>query len=155
MWADADNWKKVIGVVTALFAAVTGGYSMWDKISPPDKRILEWSAAHFSISSGPASGSFKVIAARKKFRDDCSVEGFLLEVRDSALFVHKAKPSIAKFSGPAGNDIDKFAYSITIENPKKVAKGRATLLAHIRYKCPEGEITVNYPKHPNLTFVVE
>jgi len=41
---------------------------------------------------------------------------------------------------------------IDVEN---VAKGEAMLLAHIGYKCPEGEQVVNYPSHPNLTFNVE
>ncbi len=35
----------------------------------------------------------------------------------------------------------------------KLAKGgKATLLATIKYKCPEGERVVQYPRHANLSF---
>ena len=41
-------------------------------------------------------------------------------------------------------------------SPKdKIASGTATLLATITYKCPEGQRTVTYPKHKNLTFLLE
>jgi len=73
-------------------------------------------------------------------------------VRDSRYIVHKANPSIATFSGPANEKVDKFGYAITIDNPEKVAVGRATLLARIKYKCPEGEVLISYPDHANLTF---
>ena len=55
---------------------------------------------------------------------------------------------------PANDKVDKFGYKITIEkhHQSKVAKGEATLLAHIDYKCPEGEVVVNYPDHQNLRF---
>ena len=152
---DPENIKKIVGAVTAVFAAITGGYTMWDKVFPRKKPILEWAPEHFSIGSAPASGDFRVIVARRKLRDDCSVEKFTLEVRDAALLVHTALPSIPKFSGPAGKEVEKFAYTIKIKNPQTVAVGRATLLAHIIYKCPEGAVTVNYPNHKNLTFLVE
>jgi len=151
---DIDRTTKSIGAVTALFAMVGGGYTATDKLGLFKKPILEWSSEHFSITHGPAEGEFAVIAARKKIRDDCSVEQFYLEVRDARYIVHKANPSIAKFSGPATDKIDKFGYIITIEEPSKVSPGRATLLAHIRYKCPEGEVLINYPDHTNLTFEI-
>ena len=84
----------------------------------------------------------------------CCVEQFYLEVRDSKYIVHKATSSIAKFSGPATDKIDKFGYTIKIDDAPKVSPGRATLLAHIRYKCPEGEVLMNYPDHANLTFEI-
>jgi hypothetical protein len=34
----------------------------------------------------------------------------------------------------------------------KIAGGKATLLATIKYKCPEGERVVQYPRHANLSF---
>lgn len=151
---DIDRTTKSIGAITALFAMVGGGYTATDKLGLFRKPILEWSAEHFQITNGPANGEFAVIAARRKIRDDCSVEQFYLEVRDARYIVHKANPSIAKFSGPATDKIDKFGYTITIENPLRVSTGRATLLAHIRYKCPEGEILINYPDHDNLTFEI-
>jgi hypothetical protein len=41
-------------------------------------------------------------------------------------------------------------------SPKdKIAPGVATLLATITYKCPEGQRTVTYPRHKNLTFLLE
>ena len=33
-----------------------------------------------------------------------------------------------------------------------IFEGKATLLATIKYKCPEGERVVQYPRHPNLSF---
>lgn len=152
MSLDVDRVTKSVGAVTALFAMVGSGYTASEKIGLFRKPILEWSADHFSITDGPADGEFAVVVARRKIRDDCSVEQFHLEVRDSRYIVHKADPSIATFSGPANDKVDKFGYAITIENPGKVALGRATLLARIKYKCPEGEILISYPDHANLTF---
>jgi hypothetical protein len=152
MSLDIDRVTKSVGAVTAVFAMVGGGYTASDKLGLFRKPILEWSAENFSITDGPANGEFAVVAARRKIRDDCSVEQFYLEVRDSRYIVHKANPSIAKFSGPANDKVDKFGYTITIDEPNKIAPGRATLLAHIRYKCPEGEVLINYPDHANLTF---
>lgn len=154
MEIDVEKTTKGVGLVTAIFAMVGGGYAVTDKVGFFKKPILEWAPEHFSISDGPANGSFRVVVARKKYRD-CDVTKFALEVKDSNYVVHKAKPSIPSFSGPATKEIDKFAYSIKIENPQNVAKGEAMLLAHIGYKCPEGEQVVNYPSHPNLTFNVE
>ena len=151
---DVENITKGIGVVTATFALIGGGYTLWDKLESKD--ILEWSPENFSISDGPVSGEFSVIVAREKFRDDCSVEGFALEVRDSEYIVHPASPSIAVFSGPASDTIDKFGFKVTIEphHQERVALGEATLLAHIDYACPEGHVVVNYPDHPNLRFQI-
>jgi hypothetical protein len=152
--SDPDNLKKYIGVATASFAAIGGAYTAIDGTGVFNKPILEWAPEYFNISNGPADGEFRVVVARKKYRD-CAVEKFTLEVKDADFVVHKAKPSVASFSGPATKEIDKFAYKITIENPKSVAPGKATLLAHIDYKCPDGAQMVNYPNHPNLTFNIE
>lgn len=151
---DADEIKKWLGVVTAAFAVIGGGYTAVEKTTFFKKPILTWAPEHFTITSGPATGEFRVIVAREKHRDDCSVEGFKLEVRDSNMIVHAAKPSVSKFSGPAAHKVDKFGYTITLENPERVALGTATLLAHIDYKCPEGQVIVNYPDHANLRFEV-
>lgn len=151
---DIENITKGIGVVTASFALIGGGYTLWDKIESKD--ILTWAPEHFSVSSGPRDGSFDVIVAREKHRDDCKVTGFRLEVKDSKYMVHTASPSIAKFSGPASDKIDKFGFSFTIdeEHINMVPQGTATLLAHIDYECPEGPVVVNYPDHENLTFEI-
>jgi hypothetical protein len=94
--------------------------------------------------------------AREKHRDDCKVTGFRLEVKDSKYMVHKASPSIATFSGPASDKIDKFGFSFTIdqEHIDMIDPGEATLLAHIDYECPEGAVVVNYPDHENLKFMI-
>ena len=152
---DADSITKPIAVVTAVMAMIGGGYSLYDKVKLPPKDILRWDAEHFSISNGPASGSFKVIVARQKIRDDCTVEDFGLEVRDADYIVHKAMPSVAKFSGPASPTVDKFGYTMTIEGPESVAVGLAKLIARITYKCPEGNVVIAYPDHKNLSFNVE
>ena len=150
---DIESITKGIGVVTATFALIGGGYTLYDKLGIEDP-ILEWAPEYFQISDGPVTEEFKVIVAREKLRDDCKVTGFRIEVRDSEYIVHPAVPSIAKFSGPANEKIDKFGYKITIEphHQSKVALGKATLLAHIDYDCPEGQVVVNYPDHPNLRF---
>ncbi len=109
---DIENITKGIGVVTASFAFIGGGYTLWDKLESKD--ILTWAPEHFEVSDGPRDGTFDVVVAREKHRDDCSVEGFKLTVKDSKYIVHTATPSIAKFSGPASDKIDKFGYSFTI-----------------------------------------
>jgi hypothetical protein len=156
MILDIENITKGIGVVTATLALIGGGYTLYDKLGIEDP-ILKWSPEHFEISNGPANGKFTVVVAREKLRDDCSVEGFKLEIRDSNYIVHPAVPSIAKFSGPANDKVDKFGYKVKLEghHADKVAKGKATLLAHIEYLCPEGPVLVNYPDHENLTFIIE
>jgi len=156
MWVfDVENITKGIGVVTATFALIGGGYTLWDKLESKD--ILTWAPEHFEVSDGPRDGSFDVIVAREKHRDDCKVEGFRLEVKDSKFMVHKAIPSIAKFSGPASDKIDKFGFSFTIdkEHIDMIKPGTATLLAHIDYLCPEGSVVVNYPDHKNLEFEIK
>ena len=152
---DTDSITKPIAVVTAVMAMIGGGYSLYDKFKLPPKDILKWDADHFSITNGAASGEFKVVVARQKIRDDCTVEDFSLEVRDSDYMVHKALPSVAKFSGPASPTVDKFGYTMTVENPASVAPGGAKLIARITYKCPEGNVVIAYPDHKNLTFNIE
>ena len=126
---DFDSITKPIAVVTAVMSAVGGGYGLVDKTGWMKKDILKWDADHFSISNGPASSHFKVVVARQKIRDDCTVEDFSLEVRDSDFIVHKASPSVAKFSGPASPTVDKFGYTMTLERPEEVAAGKAKLIA--------------------------
>lgn len=152
---DADTITKPVAVMTAVMAMIGGGYSLYDKIKLPPKDILKWDADHFNITSGPASGQFKVVVARQKIRDDCTVEDFSLEVRDSDYMVHKANPSVAKFSGPASPTVDKFGYTMTVDNPRAVAPGAAKLIARIMYKCPEGHVVIAYPDHKNLIFTIE
>ena len=149
-----DNYTKGIAAISATIAAFGGGYSFWTSVEF-DNPILSWSPEHFEISDGPANGEFKVAVAREKHRDDCTVEDFILDVKDSEYIVHTAVPSITKFMGPANDRVDTFAYTMTIENPEKVASGLATLIAYIHYDCPEGKVVVQYPDHENLTFNVE
>lgn len=151
MELNLETITKTIGAVTASLALAGGGYTLWDKLKPT-KPILTWHGEYFKITSGPADGEFAVVVAREKHRDDCEVTSFKLEVKDSEFQVHDAKSSVSVFSGPASQKVDKFGYRITLADPKKVAPGPATLMANIKYKCPEGEVIVNYPDHPNLTF---
>lgn len=150
-----EDASKTVGLVTASLAMIGGGWTLADKTGIFKKDILEWAPEHFSISDASASDEFKVVVARKKNRDDCEVTSFKLEVRDADFVVHPAKPSIATFSGPASHDVDKFGYKFKLETEQKVATGQATLLAHIKYKCPEGEVIVNYPNHKNLNFNIK
>ena len=150
---DVENITKGIGIVTASLAMIGGVYTLYDKFGIEDP-ILTWAPEYFEISDAPANGNFDVVVAREKHRDDCKVTGFTLEVKDSKYIVHTAKPSIAKFSGPASEKIDKFgfSFSITEEHQGMVVPGIATLLARIDYDCPEGPVIVNYPDHENLKF---
>jgi hypothetical protein len=152
---DYDSITKPVAVATAVMSAVGGGYALVDKFGWFKKDVLKWHAEHFEVSDGAAHGSFRVVVARQKIRDDCAVEDFTLEVRDANYIVHRAVPSIAKFSGPAGPNVDKLGFTMTIEGPETVAAGEAKLLARINYKCPEGNVLVNYPDHKNLTFKIE
>ena len=152
---DTESITKPVAAVTAIMAMIGGGYTLIDKVKLPPKDILKWDADHFSITNGVASGQFKVVVARQKIRDDCTVEDFSLEVRDADYMVHKALPSVAKFSGPASPTVDKFGYTLTVENPESVALGGAKLIARIMYKCPEGNVVIAYPDHKNLTFNIE
>src|SRR5210317_2165159 len=106
---DIENITKGIGVVTAAFALIGGGYTLYDKLGIEDP-ILKWAPEYFSVTDGETDDDFKVVVAREKLRDDCKVVDFRLEVRDSEFVVHNAIPSITKFSGPANDKIDKFAY---------------------------------------------
>ena len=151
---DVENITKGIGVVTATFALIGGGYTLWDKLESKD--ILTWAPEHFSISDGPVNGTFDVIVAREKHRDDCSVQNFTLEVKDSKYMVHTAIPGLTKFSGPASDKIDKFGFTFTIDEEHRhmIPLGPATLLARIDYECPEGPVVVSYPDHDNLQFTI-
>jgi len=151
---DIETITKGIGVITATLAMLGGGYTLWDKLQ--DKTILTWAPEYFSVSDGPVDGTFDVIVAREKHRDDCKVENFTLEIKDSKYNVHTVHPSIAQFSGPASHKIDKFGFSFTIDKTHKhmIVPGQAILLARIDYKCPEGLVIVSYPDHENLWFAI-
>jgi hypothetical protein len=146
---------KTISAVAASVAALGGSYTLADKFGWFDKAILEWSPEHFKIASVKIGDPVMVTVARIKKRDDCSVEAFTPTVRDASGTIHETTPSISKFTGPAGNQVDTFAYQLTISDKEQVAPGKATLTAIIKYKCPEGERVVTYPRHENLSFMLE
>lgn len=149
---DVEMITKGIGVVTASFALVGGGYTLWDKLESKD--ILTWAPEYFTISDGPVDGEFDVVVAREKHRDDCKVVNFTLEIKDHKYMVHPVSPSITKFSGPASDKVDMFGFSFTIDDEHKhmIEPGIATLMARIDYECPEGPVVVAYPDHENLKF---
>jgi hypothetical protein len=152
---ELPKLTPVVQFVTASFALVVGGYTAGDKFGWFQKPILEWSPDHFKIPATKIGQPVNVTVARIKKRDDCSVEGFEPTVRDAAGMIHAATPSMSKFTGPAGPDIDTFTYQLKVSDKEPIAPGKATLLATIKYKCPEGERTVTYPRHANLTFTLE
>lgn len=151
---EIEKITKIIGVITACFGLLGAGYTGFDKVknSFKENHILTWHPEYFSVSDGVSSGEFRAVVARQKIRDDCSVESFKIEVKDSDYIVHEAFPSLSVFSGPASPVIDKFGFRFTIKNHQNVAKGRAVLLGRIMYKCPEGSILITYPNHENLSF---
>lgn len=154
---ELEPVTKIVGAASAVIAMLGGGYTLVDKVGWLKKDILKWAPEHFQISSGPVSEPFKVIVARQKLREDCDVQEFRLEVRDSELRVHPVKPDIAVFSGPAADKVDKFAYTISFapEHQHMVASGKAVLLGRIKYKCPEGDTLVQYPRHANMQFEIK
>lgn len=145
----------LVQLATATFALAVGGYTAGEKFGWFRHDIITWAPEHFRIADTKIGAPITVTVARIKRRDDCSVEGFSVTVRDGAGVVHEATPSNTRFSGPAGPEIDTFTYTLTLSEREPVAPGRAILLAAIRYKCPEGERTVSYPRHHNLTFMLE
>ena len=152
---EIPKLTPVVQFVTASFALVVGGYTAGDKFGWFQRPILEWAPEHFKIDPAKIGQPVNVTVARIKKRDDCSVEGFEPTVRDAAGMIHAATPSMTKFTGPVGPEIDTFTYQLKVSDKEKIAPGKATLLATIKYKCPEGERTVTYPRHQNLSFVLE
>lgn len=144
------DFHKAIGAVAASIAALGGGYTLFDKFGWLDNQIIEWAPEHFRIADARVNEPIVVTVARIKKRDDCSVESFVPAIRDGKGVVHEATSSNPKFSGPAGPEVDTFTYSLTLKETP--AAGKATLLATIKYKCPEGDRVVTYPRHKNLTF---
>ena len=146
---------KVISAVAASVAALGGSYTLADKFGWFDREILEWAPEHFKIAPAKIGEPVNVTVARIKKRDDCSVEAFTPTVRDASGMMHEATPSTSKFTGPAGDQIDTFTYQLAVSAKEPIAPGKATLTAIIKYKCPEGERVVTYPRHENLSFVLE
>ena len=142
---------KTIGAVAASVAALGGSYTLVDKVGWLESPILVSAPEHFKIPSAQIGQPIEVTVARIKKRDDCSVESFIPSIRDGKGMVHEAVPSNPKFSGPASPEIDTFTYTLSVKS--EMQPGKATLLATIKYKCPEGDRTVSYPK--NLSFSLE
>ena len=152
---ELPKLTPVVQFATASFALAVGGYSAGEKFGWFKNEIITWTPEHFRIVDTKIGAPITVTVARIKRRDDCSVEGFNVTVRDGGGMIHEATPSMSRFTGPAGPEIDTFTYQLTMSDKETIAPGRATLLATIKYKCPEGERTVTYPRHPNLSFALE
>lgn len=152
---DLPKITPVVQFFTAAFALAVGGYTASEKFGWLTHDIIVWAPEHFRIADAKIGEPVQVTVARIKKRDDCSVENFEVTVRDGAGMIHEATPSMTRFTGPAGPDVDTFTYMLTISDKDPIAPGKATLLATIKYKCPEGERTVTYPRHQNLTFKLE
>ena len=152
---DIPKLTPVFQLATAICALAVGGYTAGNTFGWFRNPILEWAPEHFHIASAKIGDPVHVTVARVKKRDDCSVEAFTPTVRDAADMVHEAIPSTSKFTGPAGNQVDKFTYQLSISNKEVITPGKATLTAIIKYKCPEGERVVTYPRHENLSFTLE
>ena len=141
---------KAIGAVAASVAALGASYTLVDKFGWLDTAIIEWAPEHFEIKPTKIGEPIVVTVARIKKRNDCSVESFVPAIRDGRGMVHEAVSSNPKFSGPAGPEVDTFTYTLSVKT--EMAPGKGTLLATIKYKCPEGDRTVTYPRHKNLNF---
>jgi len=155
MFENIEKTTKLIAAAAASLSVVGGGWTLSEKFGFFDKEVLEWAPEHFAVSNGRADGGFRVVAARRKARDDCTVEDFRIGIVDQDGVAHEAKPSFSRVSIPASDTVQRFGYRISLMTPDEVAPGKAQLVAQIRYKCPEGEKTIAYPTHDNLTFVIE
>jgi hypothetical protein len=155
MAIELPKLTPIVQFVTASFALAVGGYGAGEKFGWFKNEIIAWAPEHFRIENAQIGQPVAVTVARIKKRDDCSVEGFEVSVKDGAGVLHQATPSMSRFTGPAGPEVDTFTYLLAIADRETINPGRATLLATIKYKCPEGERTVTYPRHPNLTFMLE
>ena len=152
---ELPKLTPVVQFLTASFALAVGGYTAGEKFGWFKNEIIVWAPEHFRIEPAQIGQPVTVTVARIKKRDDCSVEGFEVTVRDGGGVVHQATPSMTRFTGPAGPEVDTFTYLLTLSDKETINPGRATLLATIKYKFPEGERTVTYPRHPNLSFTLE
>ncbi len=155
MFENIEKTTKVIAAAAASISVVGGSWTLTEKTGLFQKEILEWAPEHFSVSNGRADGGFRIVAARRKARDDCTVEDFRIGIIDQDGVAHEAKPSFSRVSVPASDKVHRFGYRISLTTPDEVAPGKAQLVAQIRYKCPEGEKTIAYPTHENLTFIIE
>ena len=151
-----DTVKLVAGSLAAVVGLASGTLTLTNKVGIDlwERPILEWAPEQFVVEGGAADEGFKVIAARTKLRDDCEVIGFTVEIRDADFIVFPASPSVTKFSGAAGDSVEKFGFYVYLHEMDipKVAYGAATLLAQVKYQCPEGEKRVTYPS--GLDFVI-
>lgn len=152
---DLPKLTPIVQFVTASFALAVGGYTAGERFGWFKNEIITWVPDHFKITDTKIGQPVTVTVARIKRRDDCSVEAFNVTVRDGAGVVHEATPSMTRFTGPAGPEVDTFTYTLDVSDKETMSVGRATLLATIKYKCPEGERVVTYPRHQNLTFMME
>ena len=152
-----DTVKTVAGALAAVLAVATGTLNFSDKLGFDlwDRPVLEWAPEQCEGVGGPADEGFKVVAARTKLRDDCEVVGFTVEIRDADYIVYPGTPSATRFSGAASGVVEKFGFYVFLHemDVAKVRPGTATLLAQIKYSCPEGEKIVSYP--PMLNFQIE
>jgi hypothetical protein len=155
MFENIEKTTKVIAAAAASISVVGGSWTLGEKSGLFQREILEWAPEHFQVTNGRADGGFRVTAARKKLRDDCTVEDFRIGVLDQDGLIHEAKPSVTKFAGPTGDNVEKFGFRITLVSPDEVTPGNAKLIAQIKYKCPEGEKNLAYPNHRNLSFTIE
>lgn len=152
-----DAVKTVAGAAAAVVGLASGALTLSGKIGVElwSRPILEWAPEQFEVLGGPADEGFKVVAARTKLRDDCEVVGFTVEIRDADYIVYPGTPSATRFSGAASGVVEKFGFYVFLHEMdiEKVRPGTATLLAQIKYSCPEGEKIVTYP--PMLNFQIE
>ena len=153
---QADSLKTFFAVVASVVTILGSGYTLSDKIGFKWTRpVLTWAPEHFTISDGPLDGTFRIVVAREKHRDDCDANGFSISIRDSNLEVFSVTPSSSIFEGPASNNIDKFAYNFYIREHDydNISTGKSTFMGTIKYSCPEGDQRMVYP--PDLYFTIE
>lgn len=149
-----DSLKTIATIVASVVTILGGGYTFFDKLGFHWSRpVLTWSPEHFNISSGPLDEPFRAVVARQKHRDDCEVSGFTVYVRDSSLEMFQVTPSTTNFSGPATNEIDKFAYKFYIreQDYESISTGEAEFMGVINYSCPEGSQRIEYPSDLKFT----
>ena len=79
---EIPKLTPIIQFATASFALAIGGYTAGEKFGWFKNDIIAWAPEHFRIEPAKIGQPITVTVARIKKRDDCSVEGFNVTVRD-------------------------------------------------------------------------
>lgn len=142
--------------MAAFFAIVLGAHQMHERFLMKPTPVLEWNVApgNFFVSSGRASEEFRVVVTRTLLRTNCSLKSFESYIVDANGFNHAVTPSAPRASAGGLRVQQNFRYVFTVNNPRSVGIGEATLRGTLTYDCPDGQQVLTYPDTPLLEFQI-